>query len=69
MIDLLCIFQFNDFFKLKIFWLVGPGSFQARNADKDLKNRCGVAQLPFQLLRPHSTPGVTAMGIPNSITA
>ncbi|CAK9270479.1 unnamed protein product [Sphagnum jensenii] len=42
---------------------------QARNADKNLKNRCGVAQLPFELLRPHSTPGVTAMGIPNSITA
>ncbi|CAM6056129.1 unnamed protein product [Sphagnum tenellum] len=30
---------------------------QARNADKNLKNRCcGVAQLPFELLRPHSTP-------------
>ncbi|CAK9205124.1 unnamed protein product [Sphagnum troendelagicum] len=41
---------------------------QERNADKNLKNRCGVAQLPFQLLRPHSAPGVTAMGIPNSIT-
>ena len=41
---------------------------QARNRDKSLKNRCGVAQFPFQLLRPTSAPGVTGMGIPNSIT-
>lgn len=41
---------------------------QARNRDKSLKNRCGVAQLPFQLLRPTSAPGVTARGVPNSIT-
>lgn len=41
---------------------------QARNRDKNLKNRCGIAQIPFQLLRPNSAPGVTAMGVPNSIT-
>jgi hypothetical protein len=41
---------------------------QARNADKNLKNRLGAAQLPYNLLRPSSKPGNTAMGIPNSIT-
>jgi len=39
-----------------------------RNEDKNLKNRCGVGNFPFQLLRPFSEPGVTAMGVPNSIT-
>ncbi|KAG0603020.1 hypothetical protein M758_10G059600 [Ceratodon purpureus] len=41
---------------------------KGRNADKNLKNRMGPAQLPYNLLRPSSKPGVTAMGIPNSIT-
>jgi lipoxygenase len=41
---------------------------KSRNADKSLKNRMGPAQLPYNLLRPFSKPGVTAMGIPNSIT-
>lgn len=42
---------------------------QARNRDPKLKNRSGEAgQLPYELLRPSSGPGVTAMGIPNSIT-
>jgi lipoxygenase len=41
---------------------------QARNADPNLKNRCGVGNFPFQLLRPNSPPGVTGMGVPNSIT-
>lgn len=39
-----------------------------RNQDPNLKHRCGPAQLPFELLRPFSTPGVTGRGIPNSIT-
>lgn len=41
---------------------------RGRNADAKLKNRLGAAQLPYNLLRPSSKPGVTAMGIPNSIT-
>lgn len=43
-------------------------SITARNNDPKLKNRLGVAEMPYQLLRPHSKPGVTAMGVPNSIT-
>jgi len=39
-----------------------------RNEDKNLKNRCGVGNFPFELLRPFSTPGVTGRGVPNSIT-
>jgi len=40
----------------------------ARNKDKTLKNRTGVVDMPYQLLRPNSEPGVTFMGVPNSIT-
>jgi hypothetical protein len=39
-----------------------------RNEDKNLKNRCGEGNFPFELLRPLSKPGVTARGVPNSIT-
>jgi lipoxygenase len=41
---------------------------KSRNADKSLKNRYGVVNMPYQLLRPKSEPGVTSMGVPNSIT-
>lgn len=41
---------------------------RARNADPKLKNRGGPVKMPYQLLRPHSKPGVTSMGVPNSIT-
>ncbi|KAG0557308.1 hypothetical protein KC19_11G118900 [Ceratodon purpureus] len=44
------------------------GLIKKRNTDPTLKNRLGVAKLPYELLRPTSKPGVTAMGIPNSIT-
>ncbi|KAG0604154.1 hypothetical protein M758_10G149300 [Ceratodon purpureus] len=44
------------------------GLIKARNADPNLKNRHGVVNMPYQLLRPWSKPGVTAMGVPNSIT-
>ena len=43
-------------------------TIMARNEDPQLKNRLGAVQMPYQLLRPHSVPGVTAMGVPNSIT-
>lgn len=41
---------------------------KSRNADKTLKNRYGAVNMPYQLLRPKSKPGVTSMGVPNSIT-
>jgi hypothetical protein len=41
---------------------------QARNEDPRLKNRKGVVQMPYQLMRPNSTPGVTFRGVPNSIS-
>jgi lipoxygenase len=39
-----------------------------RNVDPRLKNRNGAGVLGYELLRPSSTPGVTARGIPNSIS-
>lgn len=39
-----------------------------RNADASLRNRCGAGVLPYELLMPSSEPGVTARGIPNSIS-
>ncbi|XP_052198139.1 linoleate 13S-lipoxygenase 2-1, chloroplastic-like [Diospyros lotus] len=44
------------------------GVIDARNADKDLKNRCGAGILPYELLKPYSDPGVTGKGVPNSIS-
>ncbi|KAF8395891.1 hypothetical protein HHK36_019846 [Tetracentron sinense] len=40
----------------------------ARNADVNLKNRCGAGIVPYELLKPTSTSGVTGMGVPNSIS-
>ncbi|KAG0606527.1 hypothetical protein M758_9G148100 [Ceratodon purpureus] len=43
---------------------------KSRNLDKQLKNRTSAAGVfPYQILRPSSGPGITAMGIPNSVTA
>ncbi|KAJ9555298.1 hypothetical protein OSB04_009912 [Centaurea solstitialis] len=44
------------------------GIIDARNADINLKNRHGVGIPPYQLLKPYSKPGVTGMGVPNSIS-
>ncbi|KAK2985866.1 LOW QUALITY PROTEIN: hypothetical protein RJ640_009936 [Escallonia rubra] len=44
------------------------GIIDARNADKNLKNRTGAGVVPYQLLKPVSEPGVTAQGVPNSIS-
>nr|CAD1831335.1 unnamed protein product [Ananas comosus var. bracteatus] len=44
------------------------GIIDARNADPKLKNRCGAGIVPYELLRPSSKPGVTGMGVPNSIS-
>ncbi|GMH00078.1 hypothetical protein Nepgr_001917 [Nepenthes gracilis] len=39
-----------------------------RNADKNLNNRHGAGTLPYEVLKPFSKPGVTGMGVPNSIS-
>ncbi|KNA25435.1 hypothetical protein SOVF_005490 [Spinacia oleracea] len=44
------------------------GIIDERNADEKLKNRYGAGIVPYELLKPFSHPGVTAMGVPNSIS-
>ncbi|KAH7684336.1 Lipoxygenase plant protein [Dioscorea alata] len=44
------------------------GIVDARNANHELRNRCGAGIVPYELLKPFSEPGVTGMGIPNSIS-
>ncbi|XAR60420.1 Linoleate 13S-lipoxygenase [Bertholletia excelsa] len=44
------------------------GIIDARNADENLKNRSGAGIVPYELLKPFSEPGVTAKGVPNSIS-
>ncbi|KAJ8640868.1 hypothetical protein MRB53_017562 [Persea americana] len=44
------------------------GIIDARNADPNLKNRTGAGIVPYELLKPSSKPGVTTMGVPNSIS-
>ncbi|XP_052198127.1 linoleate 13S-lipoxygenase 2-1, chloroplastic-like [Diospyros lotus] len=44
------------------------GAIDARNADANLKNRCGAGIVPYELLKPYSEPGVTGKGVPNSIS-
>ncbi|XVF04635.1 hypothetical protein REPUB_Repub05bG0101400 [Reevesia pubescens] len=39
-----------------------------RNADNNLKNRSGAGIVPYEFLKPFSEPGVTGMGVPNSIS-
>ncbi|EPS68671.1 lipoxygenase, partial [Genlisea aurea] len=41
---------------------------EARNRDRNLRNRCGAGVLPYELLSPTSEPGVTCRGVPNSIS-
>ncbi|KAE8728617.1 Lipoxygenase 4 [Hibiscus syriacus] len=41
---------------------------EKRNADPNLKNRCGAGVLPYELLDPSSDPGVTCRGVPNSVS-
>lgn len=40
----------------------------AMNNDKTLKNRSGPVNVPYTLLYPTSKPGLTGMGIPNSVS-
>ncbi|XP_010928833.1 linoleate 13S-lipoxygenase 2-1, chloroplastic [Elaeis guineensis] len=44
------------------------GIIDERNANPKFKNRCSVGTVPYELLKPFSKPGVTGMGIPNSIS-
>ncbi|KAL9255426.1 Linoleate 13S-lipoxygenase 2-1, chloroplastic-like protein [Drosera capensis] len=39
-----------------------------RNADKNLKNRRGAGIVSYEVLKPFSKPGLTGMGVPNSIS-
>ncbi|BFG20110.1 hypothetical protein CerSpe_063850 [Prunus speciosa] len=44
------------------------GIIDERNTNLKLKNRVGAGVVPYELLKPLSTPGVTGMGVPNSIS-
>lgn len=44
------------------------GIIDARNLDRNLKNRAGAGVVPYELLKPFSEPGATGMGVPNSIS-
>ncbi|KAM2719423.1 hypothetical protein EV2_040722 [Malus domestica] len=44
------------------------GIIDDRNKDPKLKNRVGAGVVPYELLKPFSTDGVTGMGVPNSIS-
>ena len=44
------------------------GIIDARNADKNLRNRHGAGVVAYELLKPFSDPGVTGKGVPNSIS-
>ncbi|KAI8526272.1 hypothetical protein RHMOL_Rhmol13G0296000 [Rhododendron molle] len=50
--------------KLKVL----EGVIDARNANRNLNNRSGAGVVPYELLKPFSVPGVTSMGVPNSIS-
>ncbi|KAK1297827.1 hypothetical protein QJS10_CPB14g00485 [Acorus calamus] len=39
-----------------------------RNVDVKRKNRTGDGVVPYELLKPKSEPGITGMGVPNSIS-
>ncbi|ONI20265.1 hypothetical protein PRUPE_2G005300 [Prunus persica] len=44
------------------------GIIDERNTNLKLKNRVGAGVVPYELLKPFSAPGVTGMGVPNSIS-
>ncbi|RVX02869.1 Lipoxygenase 2.3, chloroplastic [Vitis vinifera] len=44
------------------------GIIDGRNTNLNLKNRTGAGVVPYELLKPFSKPGVTGMGVPNSIS-
>ncbi|KAG6599212.1 putative linoleate 9S-lipoxygenase 5, partial [Cucurbita argyrosperma subsp. sororia] len=64
----------SDKFALEAFEKFGKELFEVesrimqRNQDGKLKNRSGPVNMPYTLLVPSSTEGLTAKGIPNSIS-
>ncbi|XP_017406814.1 linoleate 13S-lipoxygenase 2-1, chloroplastic, partial [Vigna angularis] len=44
------------------------GIIDSRNKDSNLKNRHGVGVVPYELLKPFSESGITAKGIPYSVS-
>ncbi|BBN04662.1 protein MpLOX3 [Marchantia polymorpha subsp. ruderalis] len=42
--------------------------FEQRNSDSTKRNRSGPTNVPYTLLYPHSGPGLTGRGVPNSIS-
>ncbi|GLU19406.1 hypothetical protein SLE2022_356600 [Rubroshorea leprosula] len=44
------------------------GIIDERNGNMSFKNRSGAGIVPYELLKPFSEPGVTGMGVPNSIS-
>ncbi|XP_027931237.1 linoleate 13S-lipoxygenase 2-1, chloroplastic-like [Vigna unguiculata] len=44
------------------------GIIDSRNKDSNLKNRHGVGVVPYELMKPFSEPGLTAKGIPYSVS-
>ncbi|KAL9247765.1 hypothetical protein vseg_021160 [Gypsophila vaccaria] len=44
------------------------GIIDERNGHEKFKNRNGAGVVPYELLKPVSGPGVTCMGVPNSIS-
>ncbi|CAL9778770.1 unnamed protein product [Musa acuminata subsp. burmannicoides] len=44
------------------------GIIDSRNSDPKLKNRVGAGVVPYELMKPFSKPGITGMGIPNSVS-
>ncbi|KAL5707971.1 linoleate 13S-lipoxygenase [Ranunculus cassubicifolius] len=44
------------------------GIIDMRNSDPKFRNRVGAGVVPYELLKPVSEPGVTGMGVPNSIS-
>ncbi|KAK4780079.1 hypothetical protein SAY87_016185 [Trapa incisa] len=44
------------------------GIIDARNEDRDRKNRNGAGIVPYKLMKPFSKPGVTGQGIPYSVS-
>ncbi|XP_022729774.1 linoleate 13S-lipoxygenase 2-1, chloroplastic-like [Durio zibethinus] len=44
------------------------GIIDARNANKEFRNRNGAGIMPYEFLKPFSEPGVTGKGVPYSIS-
>nr|VDD63446.1 unnamed protein product [Brassica oleracea] len=59
------IYAAYERFKGKLQYL--EGVIDERNVDVALKNRAGAGVVKYELLKPISEPGLTGMGVPNSV--